>query len=214
MSRLLLVIVGVLCICGCGGGGGGGSSDAFVVQIQSQRVNPKTCSIKSGDSVEWINIDVNPHRVVSGTLDKVSNPVTLSEIVIRPDNTFQPDTLEGSFGDTLQWRNATGFDFTMDIINDAGTVIATLTFANGEVKGYSQFPSAGRYTAQKRGNVFFSGTFTLYGIPNPNGAFQSNTLNNGGTFTRKFTGSGTLAYYILNVEDPSRSFITGSIVVQ
>jgi hypothetical protein len=102
----------------------------------------------------------------------------------------------------------------MDIIDDAGTVVATLTFANGEVKGYSLFPSAGKYTAQKRGNVFFSGTFTLFGIPNPSGAFQSNVLANGGTFTRKFTGTGTLPYYILNLEDADKSFITGSIVVQ
>lgn len=213
MSKLLLVMAGILCICGCGGGGGG-SSSAFVVQILSQRVNPKTRSIKSGDSVQWVNTDTLSHQVVSGTLDKVSNPVILSEIVIRPDNTFQPSTLEGNYGDTVQWRNATGSDFTMDILDDAGTVVATLTFANGEVKGYSLFPSAGKYTAQKRGNVFFSGTFTLYGIPNPNGAFQSNVLINGGTFTRKFTGTGTASYYVLNPSDPDRGYITGSIIVQ
>ncbi|MEN6355659.1 MAG: hypothetical protein ABFD83_01095 [Armatimonadota bacterium] len=214
MSRLFMIIAGILCICGCGGGGGGGNSNAFIVQIQSQRVSPKTRSIKSGDSVQWVNTDTNPHQVVSGTLDKVPNPVTLSEIVIRPDNTFQPSTLEGNFGDTVVWRNATGSDFTMDILDDSGTVAATLTFTNGEVKGYSQFETAGKYTAQKRGNVFFSGTFTLFGIPNPSGTFQSNVLINGGTFTRKFTGTGTLSYYILNPEDVDKSFITGSIVVQ
>ncbi|MCE5323476.1 hypothetical protein LLG46_09215 [bacterium] len=214
MSRLFTVIICVLYICGCGGGGGGGGSDAFVVRIQTQRVSPKTLTIKSGDSVQWINTDTDPHQVISGTLDKVSNPVILSEIVIQADNTFEPSTLEGNFGDTVRWRNATGSDFTMDILNDAGTVIATLTFANGEVQGYSQFPTAGKYTAQKRNNVFFSGTFTLYGVPNPNGLFQSDVLINGGTFSRKFTGSGTVNYYISNIEDPDKTYITGSITIQ
>jgi hypothetical protein len=39
-------------------------------------------------------------------------------------------------------------------------------------------------------------------------------LINGGTFTRKFTGTGTVSYYVLSPEDPDRGFITGSITIQ
>ncbi len=208
-----LLIVAAICLYSCGGGGGG-SKSAYVVQIQSTRVYPKTTSIKSGDGVEWVNKDSAAHQVVSGTLAKVSNPVTLPEIEIRSGSTFAPSSLDANFGDTVQWHNLTGSEFVMDIVNDAGTVIDTLTFANGEVKSYKDFPTAGRYTAQKSGNAFFSGTVTLYGIPTPNGIFQSDILPNGGTFTRKFSGYGTLPYYVLYTDDPNEAFITGSIVVQ
>ncbi|MHB9038020.1 MAG: hypothetical protein ACYC64_15285 [Armatimonadota bacterium] len=215
MSRVaLLVMVGIVAICiyGCGGSGSS-PQDAFVVQIQSQRVTPKTISIKSGDSVEWINSDTVSHVVESGTLDQVANPTVLSEISIRPDNTFQPSPVSANFGDTVRWRNDTGLPFTMDIVNDANAVIASFNLQNGQVVSYSNFPSAGMYIAQKRGNVFFSGVVILSGVPHPNGIFQSPVLITGGTFTRKFTGSGTLPYYVLDINNPNKSFIVGSVTV-
>lgn len=209
----VLTIIAATCLYSCGGGGGG-SKSAYVVQIQSTLVYPKTTSIKSGDSVQWVNKDTASHQVASGTLARVSNPVILPEIEIRSGNTFVPSSLSADFGDTVRWHNLTGSEFVMNIVNDAGTVIDTLTFANGEVKSYTDFPTAGKYTAQKKGNVFFSGTVTLYGIPTPNGIFQSDILPNGGTFTRKFSGYGTLPFYVLDPNDPSRAFIMGNIVVQ
>ncbi|MCE5314293.1 MAG: hypothetical protein ABFD49_04300 [Armatimonadota bacterium] len=213
LTLLALIIMVALSIHGCGGGGSG-SSSAYVIRIQSQRFYPKTITIKSGDGVQWINSDTQSHVVASGTLEKVSNPEVLSEIAIQADNTFSPSEVEANFGDTVQWRNDTGFDFTMDILNDAGVVVETLEFTNGEVIGYSDFPAAGLYTTQQHGNVFFSGTIILYGVPNPDGVFQTPTLPNGGTFSRTFTGSGTVPYYVLDLDDPNKSFITGSLTIQ
>jgi plastocyanin len=215
MSRvklLFLIAAIALCVNGCGGGGSV-QSDAFVVQVQSQRVSPKTLNINSGDKVQWVNVDTISHVIESGVLEQVSNPKVLSEISIQPNGTFQPSAVDADFGDTVRWRNDTGFPFVLDIVNDANSVIASFDLDNGEVVSYNNFPLAGKYTAQKRGNVFFSGTVTLFGVPHPDGVFQSPVLPNGGTFTREFNVLGTLYYYVLDSSTSSKGFITGSVTV-
>jgi plastocyanin len=40
------------------------------VEIKKFQFNPKTLTVRSGDSVRWINKDIVPHQVAEGTLKK------------------------------------------------------------------------------------------------------------------------------------------------
>jgi len=211
-AALLLAFLFV-CFSGCGGGSGGGSQ-SLSISIESTRFFPKTLNISTGDRVTWINVDQNPHQVVSGVLLATPNPVIRNPISIRPDNTFDPEVIEVNLGDTVRWRNDRAQPFTMDVVDDASVTVASLVFNTGQVIGYSSFPAAGVYRYQQRNNPLFRGIAFVYGTPTPNGLFESVVLFNGGTFTRQFNAPGTYTFYDLNQSDPKKSFMTGTIVVQ
>ena len=201
----------VVVICGCGGSN---STDTQIISIRSDRFDPKTVTVDKGSQVRWVNTESQPHKIVSGVLDRVANPQILPPISIRSNDTFDPNNIQANFGDTLRWRNDRLAQFNMEILDDAGTVIATIPFDVGEEKDFSGFPSAGRYTYRQVNNFFFSGTATLFGIPNPNGLFESTTLNFDDSFMHTFDSTGVFPYYDLNQAQPNRSFITGTVVVQ
>jgi plastocyanin len=213
----LIVAAALALLVGCGGGGGSnGDSQASVVRIESTRFNAKTVTIRVGDRVQWTNVDTNSHQVVSGTLSPTTNPQVLTPIIeIEQDNTFTPSTFQARLGDTVQFRNDRSAAFTMDIVNDAGAVVATLSFVqSGQVIPFNQFPTAGLYLIQQQGNPNFRGTITVFGAPNPDNRFQSQVLGNGGTFITQFVNPGTYPYFDLNPANPSRSFMTGTVIVQ
>lgn len=217
MTIGLVVAVALALVAGCGGGGGSsGNSQASVVRIESTRFNPKTVTIRVGDRVQWTNVDVNPHQVVSGTLSPTTNPQVLTPIIrIEQDNTFVPPAFQARLGDTVQFRNDRSAAFTMDIVNDAGAVVATLNFVqSGQVIQFSGFPTAGLYLIQQQGNPNFRGVVTVFGTPNPDNRFQSQVLGNGGTFTTQFVSPGTFSYFDQNPANPNQSFMTGTVIVQ
>lgn len=210
----LLLIVVLVQFTGCGGSGNG--SQSATVRILSTQFSPKVLTIRAGDRVTWVNTDTSSHKIVSGTLLPTTNPQTRTPIIsINQNNTFSPATFQANLGDTIQWQNNRVSDFTMDILDETGSLVASLQFVrSGQVVQFSGFPTAGFYTFQQRNNPLFAGTVTVFGIPNPNGAFQSRTLNPGDSFTTEFNSPGTFNYFDLNEADPKRSFITGKIIVQ
>jgi len=209
---LFLVVAMVACLTGCGGSSSQGTTS--IVRIENARFFPRNATLPVGNSLQWINTDSQPHRVVGGTLLPVSPGVEHDPISIRENNTFVPAVFEANFGDTLVWRNDRVGPFNLEILDDAGNVIVTQSLLQGQELSFSAFPSAGFYTYQQQGNVLFKGSLFLYGIPNPNGSFDSLTLNNGGTFVRTFPNAGVYPYYDLNERNPNKSFATGRVQVQ
>ncbi len=217
MMRTAALITALGCLpalAGCGGGSGGSSGS--VVRIQSTQFNPKTITINAGDRVQWTNSDSVNHQVVSGTLLPTSNPQVLTPVIsINQDNTFTPATFQADLGDTVQWQNNRLSPFTMEIVNETGGVVDTLNFAQaGQIIRYSGFPNAGFYTFRQQNNALFSGTVTVFGVPNPDLRFQSQVLGPNGTFTTEFDNPGTFPYFDQNPSDPNRSFMTGTVVVR
>jgi plastocyanin len=210
----LLLAVAIAQFTGCGGSGNG--SQSATVRILSNQFSPKVLTIKAGDRVTWVNADTKPHKIVSGTLLPTTNPQTRTPIIsINQNNTFSPSTFQANLGDTIQWQNNRMSDFIMDILDETGSLVASLQFVrSGQVLQFSGFPNAGLYTFQQRNNPLFAGAVTVFGTPSPNGAFQSQRLNPGDSFTTRLNSPGTFNYFGLNEAEPNRSFLTGKIVVQ
>lgn len=212
----VLILFAVYIICGLGCGGSNGDNEALSVRIESDRFTPKVINIQTGDTVTWFNTDTQPRQIVSGTLLPVSDPQVLSPISIGSNNTFVPANIEANLGDTVRWRNDTGRQFTMNILDDSNTVIATLVFNPGEVIGFSGFSSGGLFTFQERNNTFFRGTVRVFGVvpDQVNIMFKSEVLTNGGTFTVPFNIAGSFPYFAIDPNDPERSSMTGTVIVQ
>ncbi len=102
----------------------------------------------------------------------------------------------------------------MVIMDDASNVVATLSFLQGQIVSFSNFPSAGQYVFMQQNLPSFAGSLTLFGIPHPNNQFQSQVLQTGGTFTRQFPNAGTFPFYDLNQTNPNQGFMTGTIKAQ
>ena len=82
-----------------------------------------------------------------------SDPTVQAIISIKPDGTFDPDTLIANHGDTIRWRNDGTSPFTLDILNSLSQTVATLDFAAGEVKSFTAFWGPGQYTFQKKVDI-------------------------------------------------------------
>lgn len=212
---LILIAACVIYAVGCGGSSSGDTTTT-TVRIQDTEFVPKTSNIQVGDSITWFDSSNVPHQVISGTLLPVSNPQILAPISIASNNMFVPNDTTANLGDTVRWRNDSGSQFTMDILDDANTLIATLVFSQGEVQGFSGFPTGGVFTFQERNNVFFSGTVTVFGVvpTQVNIQFKSQVLVNGDTFSVQFNNAGTFPFFAIDPADPARSFLTGTINVQ
>ncbi len=210
---LLTIPIFVLCplFCGCGSSS---SSSSRTVNIEATRFVPKVITINTNGNVTWVNMDSQPHKVVSGFLAPVSNPVITDPIGIEQNNTFTPAFKEANFGDTLRWINNRVSLFVLEILDDSGALVTTIQLLPGQIGSFNAFPTAGRYTYRQQNFAPFSGTLILYGIPNPDGQFQSQTLQPGGSFTRPFPITGSYSYYDLNETFPNKSFATGTINVQ
>ena len=215
LGVLVLLMACAIYAAGCGGSSGSDTTST-AIRIETTRFVPKNLNVQVNDSVTWINASSVPHQVISGTLLPVSNPQILAPISIASNNVFVPENITANLGDTVRWRNDTGRQFTMDILDDANVLIATLVFGQGEVIGFSGFPTGGIFTFQERNNLFFSGTVTVFGVvPNQvNIRFKSQVLINGDTFSVQFTTPGTFPFFAIDPADPARSFLTGTINVQ
>lgn len=213
MSLVALIVVCSIYASGCGGSSNGNSSPtSFTISIQPTRVSPKSDTIKAGDSVQFLNQTQIPLQVVSGTLTPFGNPQVVHLIVIN-NNGFSPTNSEANLGDTVRFSNATTGTFNLNIVDDNGNVVSTLTIPQGQEQSF-QFPSAGQFTVSNRDNSLFSGTVTVFGRPNPSNIFTSPVLGNGGIFTVNFPNAGSFPYFIQDPSNPDRSFITGTITVQ
>jgi len=211
MFRTIACLACLVCVFGCGGGSGGGKT-SVTVRIEETRFVPKHTTIASDGCVHWINVDAVPHQVVSGTLDPQGSPLIIHAIQITLTG-FNPIALTGDLGDTVRFSNISGNPFTMDVVDDNGQLVSTVSFAIGESKTFT-FPGAGQFTFRQHGSSIFQGTIILYGQPNPNGLFISPVLPNGEVFIAQFGSTGSLSYYDLDQTNPNRSFKTGIITVQ
>ena len=218
MSRCGLGAVAILVAVYAAGCGGGSSQNGATttVNITATRFFAQNITINAGNKVQWVNTDNTVHQVVSGTLLSTSNPVLVTPpISINENNSFTPPALEANYGDTIQWQNNRQQPFVLVIVDASNIVRATLTFQrSGQIIGFSGFPSAGYYTFQQQGNSAFIGSLVLFGTPKPDGAFQSQPLPPGGSFSTQFNTRGAFPYFDLDQNDPNRSFRTGSITVQ
>lgn len=211
---LLVCVVLVVCLCGCGSGGGENDNKSLIVNIQSDRVVPKTTTVKTGDTVRFTNVDSQPHQVISGTLISVPNPQTIGPVSIQSNNTFFPSSLDIGLGDTVLFRNDRVSQITLDVVNDAGDVVSSLVLNAGDLEPFSGFPGAGQYSIQQRNNSLFALPVTVRGVPNPDQEFESTILSTGETFYRQFTTTGSNPYYVTDPANPDRPFITGTVNVQ
>ncbi|MCE5199773.1 hypothetical protein LLG39_12445, partial [bacterium] len=149
-----------------------------------------------------------------GTLVATRSPVVHDPISYSVANGFSRTNIQGNLGDTIVWRNDTTDDFSMEIIDDSGEVVISKTILKTQEYSFKEFPQAGCYTYRKMGSTTVKGTVTLYGVPTPDGDFQSMSLVTDRTFSTLFTIPGTHKFYILNESDPNKSFITGSVIVR
>ncbi|MCX8126718.1 MAG: proprotein convertase P-domain-containing protein, partial [Dehalococcoidia bacterium] len=78
-----------------------------------------------------------------------SAPAVLAPISIRPDGTFDPDTISANHGDTVRWRNDGTSPFTLRILNESNDVVAVLNLAAGEIRAFTAFWGPGNYTFEK-----------------------------------------------------------------
>jgi plastocyanin len=208
MFRIIACLACLGCVCGCGGGSDGGKT-SVTVRIEQTRFAPKYATIASGGRVQWVNVDAVPHQVVSGTLDPQGSPLAVHTIQITLTG-FNPTALTGNLGDTVQFSNISGNPFTMDVVDDNGQLVSTVSFAIGQSKTFT-FPGAGQFVFRQHGSSIFQGTIILYGQPDPNGLFISPVLSNGEVFIAQFASTGSLSYYDLDQTNPNRSFKTGII---
>lgn len=213
ISALVVTAILVACVFGCGGGSGsgGGGSSPFV-NIETNRFYAKTTTIKVGSTIQFTNLDASTAQVVSGTLDPEGNPLVIHTINITLTG-FTPVFLTAQLGDTIRFNNISGNPFSMNVVNDNGTVISTVVFGIGDLKTFT-FPGAGYFVFRQQGSSIFQGSITLYGQPNPDGLFESPVLTNGSVFKKTFSTVGSFSFYALDQSNPNKSFKTGTIVVQ
>lgn len=174
---------------------------------------PKTATIRAGlnSGIMWVNQSPERHQIVSGILTPQGNPGITHLITINVGN-FTQDELNVNAGDTIQFSNLSGRQFTMQIANDNGAVVSTLIFNIGQLRTVV-FPGPGVWVVQDPDSQKIA-TVTLYGHPVPDGQFMSQVMLNGGVFQKVFPAPGTFPYYDSNPDDPSHVYATGTIVVQ
>lgn len=217
MSRAILIAVigfAICCVSGCGGGSGSGGNPGTtsVIKDTATRFIPKNTTITAGNSVQFVNSDTETHKIVSGTLEKEGDPSVIHNIIITSTG-FSPSSVQANWGDTIQFSNNQISTFTIDILNEDETVLATFSIDAGMQQTFD-FQNAGLYIIQKHNNSAFRGVITLFGSPNPSGVFQTPELGNGGTFLVQFNNPGAFPFFDENLSNPNRSFKTGTINVQ
>lgn len=198
---------------GCGGGAANTSTPtSYLVNVSDSRATPKINSVRQNDTVQFLNAGTNPHQFFSGTLDPQGDPTVIYTVSIG-NTGFNPILLEANLGDTIRFANQGNSVFFLDIVDDNGRVVTSYTLPIGSSQTVT-FPSAGMYTVRNANDFVTKATVILFGKPNPNGLFQSPVLPNGGTFSKQFTQSGSFQYFSVNIDNPFRSFVTGTVNVQ
>lgn len=228
MFRLEIALFIAVCalsgLCGCGGGSGSDPSTGSTVAIQQftifnhpdevrTKFFPKTVTIPAGvnNTILWQNQTPGRHQVVSGVLTPQGDPGIRHLVTINLGN-FTPDELNVDSGDTIQFTNLSGRQFFMQIVNDNGAVVSTVSFSIGEMRTVV-FPGPGVWIVQDPDSQQIA-TITLFGHPQPDGLFQSQVLTAGGVFRKAFPVPGTFSYFDSNPDDPAHVYATGTIVVQ
>ena len=187
-------------------------STSLTVTITDVRVTPKSTTVNQNDSVTFLNSGAFLHQVVSGTVTPSGNPL-VNHIITIGNTGFNPPDTQANLGDTIRFSNASFNLFLLDIVDDNGKVVSSLTLPVGNMQTFT-FPGAGIFVIRSRQNILFAGSVTLYGTANPDGRFISPVLTNGGTFTVQFTQTGTQPYFVIDPAYSSRAFITGSVSAQ
>jgi len=124
-----------------------------------------------------------------------------------------------NLGDTVEFSNDSAVAQTVSVFNDNNVLVFTVPLAQGQLADVTnQFlnTGAGLYTFNL-GGVGQSGAIVLFGRPVPDtisvNSFQSPALASGSTFTRVFTQAGLVRYYSPDINNPNRSFRTGTITI-
>lgn len=207
----IAVIAILLCANGCGGGSdsSGRSSDVDLISTKS---SPGDLSIPQGNKVVWTNDTSSVIKIVSGTLEKVSSPST-REVSCIPGGTFSPDSFDADFGDTIVWRNMdTKNSIVVEVLDASSKVIKSLAIEPSMTGSYSGFSRAGKYTYRIAKSTT-SGSVTLYGVPNPDGKFESMFLSAGKKYSTYLFQSGVQSYYIVKQNSADTSCVTAQINV-
>ena len=211
---LSVLVCAAIYAAGCGGSPGSGSQ-AATVTISAQSLSPFKTQIRVGDTVTWVNNDTQSHFVISGTLQMV--PVSQRQtrkIFIEQNNSFVPPSLDANFGDTIEWQNNRTTPYALNIVDQFGTLVTTLAFAQGQVIPVNSFQFAGIYLYEQADITSIFGTLRLSGVANPDNQFQSQLLLTGAFFQRQFSAAGTFNYFITSPLNPNTSFLSGTVVVQ
>jgi plastocyanin len=211
LARLYAVITIVFCAIGCGGGSG--SSDrSSEVSVISTKSSPGDLTIPLGDKITWINDTSSVIKIVSGTLSKVASP-TSRDVCCLAGGSFSPDSFDADFGDTIVWQNMdTENSIIVEVLNSSNKVIKSLSIEPLMTGSYSGFPRAGQYTYHIYGSAE-SGSLTLYGVPTPDGKFESMYLAEGKKHSAYLFQSGFQSYYIVKQNSADTSCITAQINV-
>lgn len=211
LVQLIIVVLAMFCyLTGCGSSNGTNSS--FTIQDSSTRFTPKSTTIQTGNKVQFINTDSQNHQIFSGTLEPQGSASVIHTIIIG-NTGFSPASTDGNLGDTVIFSNNQTGTFTLDIVNDNGTVISSFSISAGQMQNVD-FPGAGLFTYRNHNNSLFNGNIILYGSPNPDGIFFTPVMSNGTSYTLQFNSVGSVSYYDKNLNNPSKSFKTGVINVQ
>ena len=195
---------------GCGGGSGSGANTGNI-QIQTVRFSPKNVSVVAGSTVTFMNVDAQQHQVFSGTLDPQGSPAVVHLITIA-NTQFVPPAVEANLGDTIRFSNASQVVFPLQIVDDNGQVVGSFTIPIGNSQDVI-FPGAGQFIYRSQSASVIPGTITLFGRPHPSNVFQSPILNNSATFSVRFNNVGVVPFYDLNLNEPNKSFMTGTVSV-
>jgi plastocyanin len=229
VTLFVLMIAFAASLCGCGGGSGTkNGTDTGSVSIQQFTVFnhpaetrtefvPMSITIAAGvnHTITWINQTPGRHQIVSGILTPQGDVSNRHLITINFGN-FTPDELSVNAGDTIQFSNLSGRDFTMQVVDTNGTVVSTFTIPTGGMLNSPPtviFPGPGVWIVQSPDRQQIA-TITLFGNPVADGNFQSGVMSPGNVYQKAFPVPGTFPYFDLNPDDPSHVYATGVIVVQ
>ncbi|MEN6356302.1 MAG: hypothetical protein ABFD83_04370 [Armatimonadota bacterium] len=215
MTRFIAVIAVLVCLNGCGGSGSDSSDSnrSNEITVSSTRSSPVDISVDKGNRVIWTNDTSSSIKIVSGTLEQVSKPVVRDDISCLSDGTFSPDSMDADLGDKIVWRNLSSKDaIAVEILNASGKVIKSLPIEPSMTASFNAFPRAGKYTYRVAGSTK-SGSLLLYGVPTPDGNFESIYLANGRQYSTLLFQPGVQNYYIVQQNSTGRSCVTAKITV-
>ncbi|MCE5323500.1 hypothetical protein LLG46_09340 [bacterium] len=214
MVRLYNVMAAFVCILGmvgCGGGSGSSIRNSEI-DVASTRSSPADTSVSQGNKVVWVNNTSSTIKIVSGTLEPVRHPTT-RDISCLVGGTFSPDSLDADFGDTIVWRNMdTENSIVVEILNASNKVIKSMAIEPLMTGSYSGFSRAGKYKYRVADSTT-SCSLVLYGVPTPDGKFESMYLTGGKKFSTYLFESGVQSYYIIESNSTGSSCVTAEITV-
>lgn len=220
------IFASVVCLSGCGGGtSSNGNGQSAFVHILDAWLTARAVTAAAGTPVRWVNNTSKPQQVISGVLAPQPSGAPPRIIRVTGGGLFSPasspsNPIHTNLGDTIQYSNDSTVSVTIDVFNDNGDLVFSISLVQGQLSDVTNLflnVGAGLYTF-RLGGVGPSGAIVLFGRPVPDttsaNSFESPILAPGSTFTRVFTQAGTVHYYAPDLDIPTRSFRTGTVTVK